>query len=1039
MAFGGGVAGVSAEGVSFRVLGPLSVGVDGAEVAPPRSPVLQGLLGVLLIGRGEPLSADRLAELVWADRAWETSRQSVHVGVSRLRKWLASLDAGRPDRTEISYRDGYLFHHAADRSDLGRFRALTGEAGSLTEPARRYRALSSAFAERKGPLLAGLPRIDRDDPLVRGLEEEIRRAGMDLAAAALAAGSPEGAVAAVTALTEEFPFDEPLHAALMDLLAASGRRAEALRVYRRLGERLDAELGVQPSERARRAHMRALSADQDEPGGKDEPGPAAEPPAPGPPPAQLPPDIPDFTGRTIEVAELAERLIGGAGTGRHRSVAVATVAGMGGVGKTTVAVHVAHQIANFFPDGQLYANLHGDSASPAEPGEVLGRFLRTLGMPGAGVPPSLDERVALYRSRLAGRRILVVLDNAARESQVRPLLPGTPDAAVLVTSRNALLGLEGAKPLELDVLPSTQAVELITSIVGEQRVAAEPGVAVEIARLCGHVPLAVRIAAARLLGRGHWTLAHLADILREERRRLDELVAGDLEVRAGFAMSYRLLPARAQRAFRLTGLLDAPDFACRTVAALLDVPELDARRQLETLVDAHLVTVAGVDETGEVRYRLHDLLRLYARELAERDDTEAERTAALRRALGGWLALAEQAAEHVPGPCYALMHGPAERWTPPGGGRPPADPMAWFAAERAALVAAVGQAVDLGLADHAWDLAASMERYCDVRALYDDWRRMHERALGLCERTGNRRGEAVLLRGLLEVITWTSPAGPGPAMTRMRAMAARLLDLFTELDDPVGMADAMVAMVWGRVADGENSEAFELAERALRVARGAGYESGQARALHVMAVVHGEENPRPARECLERALVIAERVGNPRFVATIVQFLGAAKALCGDIEGGRALLDESVAMARSLDDRYLETFSLLYLSKLFVATGDERARPTLDLALAYSQAGNFRHHLADALGVLGELNLAEGDLPGAVASLERSVQVWRTRGWIPFLARALRTLGDAHSAGGDHDAARASWTEARELFQRIDDAAGRSSVEERLRSRDMIG
>lgn len=1026
---------MSAEGVSFRVLGPLSVGVDGAEVVPPRSPVLQGLLGVLLIGRGEPLSADRLAELVWADRAWETSRQSVHVGVSRLRKWLASLDAGRPDRIEISYRDGYLFHHAADRSDLGRFRALAGEAGSLTEPARRYRALSSAFAERKGPPLAGLPRIDRDDPLVRGLEDEIRRAAMDLADAALEAGSPEGAVAVVTALTEEFPFDEPLHAALMDLLAASGRRADALRTYRRLGERLETELGVEPSEKAQRAHVRALSADQG-----DQAGPAAEPPTPpAPPPAQLPSDIPDFTGRAIEVAELAERLIGGAGTARHRSVSVAVVAGMGGVGKTTVAVHVAHQIANFFPDGQLYANLHGDSASPAEPGEVLGRFLRTLGMPGAGVPPSLDERVALYRSRLAGRRILVVLDNAARESQVRPLLPGTPAAAVLVTSRNALLGLEGAKPLELDVLPSAQAVELITGIVGAQRVAAEPGVAVEIAGLCGHVPLAVRIAAARLLGRGHWTLSHLAEILREERRRLDELVAGDLEVRAGFAMSYRLLPARAQRAFRMAGLLDAPDFACWTVAALLEVPELDARRQLEALVDAHLVTVAGVDETGEVRYRLHDLLRLYARELAERDDTEAERTAALRRALGGWLALAERAAEHVPGPCYALMHGPAERWAPPGGGRPPADPMAWFAAERAALVAAVGQAVDLRLTDHAWDLAASMERYCDVRGLHDDWRRMHERALGLCERTGDRRGEAVLLRGLLEVITWTSPAGPGPAMTRMRTMAARLLDLFTELDDPAGMADALVAMVWGRVADGATGEALTLAERALRVAREVGYAGGQARALHVMAVVHGEANPRDARDCLERALVVAKQVGNPRFVATIVQFLGAAQALCGDIEGGRALLDESVTMARDLDDRYLETFSLLYLSKLFVATGDDRARPTLELALAYSQAGNFRHHLADALGVLGELNMTEGDLPGAVACLERSVQVWRTRGWIPFLARALRTLGDAHAAAGDHDASRARWTEARELFRRIDDAAGRSSVEERLRSRDMIG
>ncbi|MGH3244179.1 MAG: AfsR/SARP family transcriptional regulator, partial [Spirillospora sp.] len=192
-------------------------------------------------------------------------------------------------------------------------------------------------------------------------------------------------------------------------------------------------------------------------------------------------------------------------------------------------------------------------------------------------------------------------------------------------------------------------------------------------------------------------------------------------------------------------------------------------------------------------------------------------------------------------------------------------------------------------------------------------------------------------------------------------------------------------------------------------------------------------------ECLVEARAVAEGLGNPRLTATITQFLGAARALCGDIDAGRELLDESVLMARNLGDRYLETFSLLYLAKLFAATGDGRARSTIEVALTYSREGNFRHHLADGLGVLGELNLAEGAVPEAVACLERSVQVWRTRGWIPFLARALRTLGDAHSTACDHEAARASWTEARELFDRIGDAAGHSSVEERLTSQDMIG
>ncbi|MCP9972074.1 NB-ARC domain-containing protein [Actinomadura madurae] len=1021
---------MGAEGVFFRVLGPLAVSVDGDEVAPPSSPVLRGLLGVLVLARGEPLATGRLAELVWTDRVRETSRESVHVGVSRLRKWAASLHTGPSARIEVSYRNGYLLHCPADRSDLGRFLTLADEARSLSAPERRYRALTAAFAERKGPLLAGLSRIDRTDTLVRGLEDQIREAAMALAAAALESGDPEGAVGAVGALIEELPFDEPLHAVLIDLLTASGRPAEALQIYRRLSERLTDDLGVEPSRDVQRAHMRVLSAD----GTIDEPGTAAAPPG-APPPAQLPPDIPDFAGRTAEVAELVESLVGTAGASRPRAVTVTTISGLGGVGKTTIAVHVAHRVADAFTDGQLYVDLHGDSAKPGRAAELLGRFLRTLGMSGAGIPPSLDERVALYRSRLAGRRILVVLDNAADESQVRPLLPGTPDAAVLVTSRNRLIGLEGARLLNLDVLPSAQAVELITNIVGERRVAAEPDVVAEIARLCGHMPLAVRIAAARLVGRDHWRPSHLADVLREERRRLDELVAGDLEVRAGFEMSYRLLPAPARRAFQLIGLLDVPDFACWTVAALADLPLPAARHHLETLVDAHLVGVAGADETGELRYRLHDLLRLYARELAERDIPEEERASALRRALGGWLALAEEAAERVPGPCYALMHGPVPRFPPPSSERSRllADPMHWFGAERAALVAAAVQAADLGFTEYAWDLAASLERYCDVRGLYDDWRRMHERVLELCQETGARRGEAVVLRGLLEVLTWTSPVGPGPAMVRMRTMAARVLDLFTELGDAVGTVDAMVAMVWGRVADGEDGEALELAERALRVAREAGYVAGEARALHVTAVVHGEGAPQSALECLEQALVVAEELGNPRFVATIVQFLGAARALCGDIEAGRRLLEESIVMARDLDDRYVEAFSLLYLAKLFVATGDAQARPTLERLLSFSLAGNFRHHLADGLGVLGELNMAEGTFS------ERS-RAWSVRWRCGARADGFRIWRGPCACSatpamppGDRDAALAAWAEARELFVRIGDADGRSSVDERLR------
>ena len=720
---------------------------------------------------------------------------------------------------------------------------------------------------------------------------------------------------------------------------------------------------------------------------------------------------------------------------RPGTVALASIAGLGGLGKTTLAVHVAHRIADRFPDGQLYADLRGASTDPARTEDVLSRFLFALGISSTGIPESLEERVALYRSCLAGRRILVLLDNVAGEEQVRPLLPGAPGTAVLLTGRVRLVGLEGASLLELDVLSSAQAMGLLGRIVGDERVQDDPDAALEITRLCGRVPLAVRISAARLLGRRQWSLAHLAGVLGEERHRLDELVAGDLDIRAGFEMSYHTLPAGAQRAFRLAGLLDAPDFASWAVAALLDVPVRQAEREIETLVDAHLLTIVRTDETGGLRYRFHDLLRLYARERAQREDSETERRAALQRALGAWLALAEVAADHVPGPCYAPMHGDAPRWRLPAAVSGPllADAMAWFDAEHTALLAGSSQACEARLTQLAWDLAGSTETYLNVRGLYDGWKRTHEQALALCRETGDRRGEAVLMRGLLEVTTWNSPAGPGPAMLRMRASASRLLDLFTLLDDPVGVADALAVLAWSMTADGNgDAQALALAERALRTATDAGYLGGQARAYHVMAIIHGEDDPQAALTVLEQAVKVAEALGNAHYTATVTQFLGAAKSFCGDFTGGHELLERSLSMARRLNYRYLETFTLLYLSKLYVSMGDERARATAELTLAHSEAGNFGHYIADSLSVLGQLDLAEGNVPAAIATLERSVRVWRTRGSIPYLARTLRALGDAHSAAGDHRTARAVWEEARELFRGISHENGMRTLDARL-------
>jgi DNA-binding SARP family transcriptional activator len=1051
--------------MKFGILGPLTVWRENQQV-DLGTPKARVLLAVLLCQAGNPVSEDQLAVALWGNTPPKSATKNVQTYVHRLRRHLSE-----PARV-VRQGAGYLVPVVQGELDAARFEDLARSGQALEaagEPEEATHRLREALSLWRGPAFVGMTDVPMLAAEAARLDEVRLSVLQSRIAVDLRLGRHAGLLGELTALISDYPLRERLRAQLMLALYRCGRRADALAEYARARKTLVEETGLDPAEELHDLHQRILTQDPaldlvpfvrttgsagrpgpypqvHRPRRSDEPGiepngtvghphmraRSADRPvhAAALTPAELPPDIADFTGRDGEVADLIEVIT----KPRPGTVAMASIAGLGGLGKTTLAVHVAHQVTGRFPDGQLYADLRGASAEPARPEDVLSRFLFALGISATGIPESLEERVALYRSCLAGRRILILLDNVAGEEQVRPLLPGAPGTAVLLTGRVRLVGLEGASLLELDVMPSAQAMHLLGRIAGDERVRDDPDAALEITRLCGRVPLAVRISAARLLGRRQWSLSHLAGVLGEERHRLDELVAGDLDIRAGFEMSYRMLPPGAQRAFRLAGLLDAPDFASWAVAALLDVPVRQAEREIEALVDAHLLNLTGTDETGRLRYRFHDLIRLYARERAQREDSEPERQAALRRALGAWLALAEVAAADIPGPCYAHMHSRAPRWRLPAAVSGPllADPMAWFGAEHAALMAGVAQACEARLTELAWDLAGSTETYLNVRGLYDGWQRMHEQALALCRETGDKRGEAVLMRGLLEVTTWNSPAGPGMAMTRMRSGASQLLDLFTMLDDPVGMADALATLAWSMTAGGNGAQALALAERALRMAADADYLGGQARAYHVMAIIHGEDNPQGALTVLEPATKVAEALGNAHYTTTVTQFLGAAKSFCGDIAGGQELLESSLEMARRLNYRYLETFSLLYLSKLFLAVGDERARATAELTLAHSENGNFGHYLADSLSVLGQLSLAEGDLPAAIATLERSVRVWRTRGSIPYLARTLRALGDAHCAAGDHRTARAVWEEARELFRGISHEAGMSTLDARL-------
>ncbi|MBV2363343.1 BTAD domain-containing putative transcriptional regulator [Streptomonospora nanhaiensis] len=790
-----------------------------------------------------------------------------------------------------------------------------------------------------------------------------------------------------------------------------------------------------------------------------DPLPPAEPARPVP--AQLPPDIADFTGREEQVALLHTRLgvrpatpsapaavpgprpadgggrggaqdggraSGGAaeppattpGTpgGGARPVVVSAVAGMGGVGKTALALHAAHTSAAAFPDGQLYANLRGAQEVPADPAQVLSQFLHALGIEGAAVPEPLEARAALFRSLLADRRMLVVLDDAGSEQQVRPLIPGAPGCAVLITSRARLTGLEGAHLIDLDVFEPERAVELLARIIGADRVAAEPGHAAEIVRLCGYAPLAVRIAGARLNARRQWPLSRLARLLGDEQRRLDELRTGDLGVRATFALSYAALSERGRSAFRLLGLLDAGDFTEWVAAALLDVPLPEAETVVEDLVDAQLLSISGTDGTGRLRYRMHDLMRLYARERCAEEVPRPDREAALRRAFGAWLWLAEQATEYIPGPCYATMHGTALRWPLPS---PEAadllnEPMSWFDAEAGAMAAAVTQACALGWDELAWDLAGCLEKYFDVRGRFDDWRRTHEAAIAACQAAGNVRGEAVLRRGLADLVTWTTQntsGGASGAMGTLLDQSQLVWEMFHEVGDRRGMSDALVMRTWALVSQGDSAKARESAEAALDLAETADYLGGRARAYHVLAVAaHGEGRDDIAVTHLTKSLELARLLGNSRFEATAMQFLGAAQCQIGRVDEGRANLTRSLAMSRALGDHYAEVFSLLYLARLHRATNDPAALPTARTAAELSRRHNMNHHLADALTLMGGALLDQGRTVEAVSALEESVALWRTRGWPAFLADALTTLSRAYTALGDHTAATTAAQEA---------------------------
>jgi DNA-binding SARP family transcriptional activator/tetratricopeptide (TPR) repeat protein len=960
--------------LAFHVLGPLQVTRAGAPVTlgGPRERVL---LAALLVEHGRVVSVDGLAQALWGDHPPATARHQVAIGVSRLRKALTAAGAGPGVIATCApgYRvaDGWLDTRCFEERARQAHEALA--AGDREEAARLLRAGLSLW---RGPALSGIDRPFAEIEAAR-LEERRLMVTEEHIGLELDLGRHEVLVGDLFALVRAHPLRERLRGLLMLALHRAGRRAEALAVYQDGRRQLVDTLGVEPGPQLRAMHQALL---RDEPAWdraqpRRRPGdPAAERDQAGhvpPVPAQLPPDVRGFTGRRAELDALDQLAVmpGAAANGAgERPLPIGIIAGVAGVGKTGLVLHWGHRARHRFPDGQLYADLRGYDAhqDPLPPAAVLDGFLRALGVPGDQVPSGLDERAALFRSMLHGRQMLIVLDNARTPEQVRPLLPGSSTCLVLVSSRDRLDDLvarEGARLYALDVLGQIDAGDLLSRMAGDHRI--EPATADRIAALCDRLPLALRIAAARLAIHPHHTPADLADRLADEQRRLAELSQAHRGVRASFALSYRALPSRAALLFRLLGLLDAADAAAWTAAALLGGPEHEAEDLLDQLVRAGLLEVSGRDRAGQVRYRLHDLMRLYARERAMAADSCAERDAAAGRFFGTALHLAERADHRLGNPFVFPLYDAAPRLEPDDTvvRRVLDGPVAWFEAERTLLTGAVAQAARLGMAGYACELTSALGQFLSTHRYSDAGHDCATRAIAAARAAGHARGEAA---ALLQYADCLGDVGRyGEAIRSLRRALALVTSGDTEAEAACRALMAVMLLLHGQAARAEQE-----AQHALTLFGRSAPPAARARALVALGLTHlNQGRYNDAAACFTRVLRIQQAAGSVRGQAEARYRLGTVRLEQGRYAAAVRLLTEAMRSAGQAGDLMNAMTAQIRLGQAFLRMGRlDDARPLLDHAVRHVTPEGAPRFRAIALEALGQLHQARQQ-PDAAAPL----------------------------------------------------------------------
>ena len=713
----------------------------------------------------------------------------------------------------------------------------------------------------------------------------------------------------------------------------------------------------------------------------------------------LPRDIAAFTGRQDELGQLMARWAETVTADGGGVVSVHAIGGMAGIGKTTFAVHAAHRLAGSFPDGQFFLPLHAHTPGqrPVSPADALASLLLTAGVPASQIPPGTDARAARWRDHAAGKKILLVLDDAAGHEQVRPLLPGTPGSLVLITSRRRLAALEDAAVLSLDTLPPGEAAGLLARLAGRADVTAgDPGVA-RLAALCGYLPLAIGMAGRQLAHHPAWTPASLAADLAAARDRLELMAAENLSVAAAFGLSYADLDDGQQRLFRRLGLHPGPDIDAYAAAALDDTTVSQARRGLEALYDQHLIT-----EPARGRYRLHDLIREHARTLAAADDPAA-RDAAATRLLDYYLHTARAASGHFPS--WTNAEGPAPPGRPPASA-PPVSTLrqaaGWLEAERANLHAAAGYAAATARSAYAVLIPAAMDGFLQTRGYWDQGLVLHQAALAAARRAGDRAGQARALMRLspMQAMTEDNPAAA--------ASATRALQLYRDLGDRAGQAAALTMIgVLHTVTDDYPAAAAEL-RQALELFRGLGHRRGQGDALHYLGMVHRYTGDYPAAAaCHRQALELYSDTGYRSGQADALMDLGAVQRLTGDYPAAAASLRQALALGRDLGDRYQQALVLTELAAVQRLTGDYPAAAASSQQ-AISLFRDLRDHRsrAYALNELGLVQQLTGDYPAAAASHQQALALCRDVGNRLGQAETLNCLGELASRTADGRQAR---------------------------------